>query len=444
MTKIVTLLLFLTSSALAFAKIDGPASAKILYPTIAEEQAFVAKFFEIVELHKNSDPLLEGHGPSIREYSLDKIKFAFMVNDKADKIDLVFFNWNLPTVPGLELHQVLSQLYGSPVYILKGVEKKSVASQGDKLDQLTNFSYLLGARYMETQIKLSNPEYQVPEEFKNWKPHSEYMDNSHPLRKTLDTQVLVLLSPKKELYFEHAGATAETRPYFEAMFNQNGVYYNTIMGMMVHEIYHVKEGEDNVNGLADRREIPENRNALIAQLKSDTYLKNLFVTYAKIVFSIGDALKNHTAPSGETEKLDELKAVITEIKSKYPNAWSFIWAYEYKEGFAEYVSAYSMIQSDITTFAQQIDLQKNDENNFAYRTGAIGGLYLAYRFKKMPFNNSEDHSYGLWELILDKVMTNQSPLNIQAIIAKYGNSQFDDEQEIANIIEYLVSTVTEN
>ncbi len=133
MTKLVTLWCTLTASALAFAE-------PLLYPHSVENQAFVAKFFEIVELHKKNDPLLEGRGPSIKEYSLDKIKFAFMVNETENTVDLVFFNWNLAKFHGLQLHEDLSKEYGSKVYVLKGIVKKSIASQGDKHDQLTNFS----------------------------------------------------------------------------------------------------------------------------------------------------------------------------------------------------------------------------------------------------------------------------------------------------------------
>ncbi|MEK6555390.1 MAG: hypothetical protein AABZ31_09130 [Bdellovibrionota bacterium] len=443
MKTIFILLLVLASSTLSFAKIDGAACSRSLYPTSPDDQAFVAKFFDIVELHKSSDPLLEGKGPSVNEYSLDKMKFAFMVNDRADKVDLVFFNWTLPTFSGLEIEPTTSQLYGSSVYILKDVDKKSIASQGDNNDQLTNFSYMHGARYIETQLKIGSPNTEVPEEFLNWKPHPGYMDRSHPLRQTLDTQVLVLLSPTKELFLLQAGATDETRPFFEQMFSDGGGYHNMIMGMMVHEMFHVKEGEDQVNGLASPRDIAEDRQALEKQLQDDQYLKSLFITYAKIVFSIGDSLKN-AASAEELEKLSDLKAIISEIKVEYPNAWSFIWNYEFTEGFAEYVSAYSMVKAGITSFSQQIDLQKADTNNFAYRTGAIGGLYLAYRLKQMPFENNEDHVNSLWEIILDKVDVQKDTLDIQSIMTKYDQYPMDAKSEIGSVIDYLVSTIMDN
>jgi hypothetical protein len=441
--KIVTLLLILTCSPLALAKTDTGALAKILYPASVEDQVFVAKFFDIVDLHKTSDPLFEGRGPSIRDFSLDKIKFAFMVNDRAEKIDLVFFNWNLSLFSGLERHQALSQLYGSSVYVLKNLDKKSLATQGKGDNQLTNFSYLHGARYMETVMKVARPEMPVPKEFLNWKPHPDYMDGSHPLRETLDTRALVLLSPRKELLFQQFEVNEATRPMFETTFIQGGGYYNVMMGMMIHEMFHVKEGDDIANRLARPRDIPENRKALVGQLKTDTYLKSLYVTYAKLVFSIGDALKSATPTAIEIESLGELKAVIAEIQTKYPNAWTFIWNYEYTEGFAEYVSAYSMIQAGITPLSQQIDLQKIDETNFVYRTGALGGLYLAHRLKTMPFDNNEDHSMSLWEIILAQGEAPLSSLDVQGIIQKYDFYPFDGDAEIAHVIDYLVSTAGE-
>ena len=442
MKKIIILLFALTLSTLALAVQDYSALGKRLYPGSTEDQAFVSKFFEIVELHKTHDPLFEGRGPSIYEYSLDKMKFAFMVNEGVETIDLVFFNWNLSTSPGLEFDSELSKNYGSPVYILKGVSKKAVASQGLNHNQLTNFSYLHGARYMETQLKLENPNADI-EAIINWKPHPEYMDRSHPLRQTLDKGVLILLSPVKELFLQQAGATEDTRPYFEKMFKQKGGFFNVIMGMMVHEMFHAKEGEDGVYQLAKKRKIYEDRKKIIEELKTDSYLRSLFATYAKIVFDIADSLKESSLSVEESSKLSDLKTVIAEIKSKYPDAWKFIWNYEYTEGFAEYVSAYSMIQVGITTFDQQIELQKGDENNFAYRTGAIGGLYMAYRFKSMPFNNNEDHSFSVWEIILNQSEVAGSTLTTQGIVDKYQAYPFNSDEEVDRVIEYLISTVVE-
>ncbi len=288
MTKIVTFIAILTGSVVALASPNYASLSQKMYPNSAEDQAFVSKFFQIVEAHKTNDPLLEGRGPSINEYSLDKIKFAYMINDTPDTIDLVFFNWTLPLFEGLEMHTDFSKLYGSNVYILKGINKKSVASQGKNRSEVTNFSYIFGAHYMEMQIKKDNPNYQVPEQILDWKPNPDYMSRSHPLRVMLNTHTLVLLSPSKDLFLKQAGMTEQTKPYFEAMMNKNGGFYNMIMGMMVHEMFHVKEGEDQVNNLANKRKIDEDRKSLVTQLQTDTYLKSLMATYVKIVFTLGE------------------------------------------------------------------------------------------------------------------------------------------------------------
>lgn len=442
MTKIVTLIAILTSSVAAFASPNYSTLSQQMYPNNIEDQAFVSKFFDIVEAHKTNDPLLEGRGPSINEYSLDKIKFAYMVNETSDTLDLVFFNWNLSLFEGLELQSDYSKLYGSNVYILKGINKKSVASQGKNRSEVTNFSYIFGAHYMEMQIKKDNPTYQVPEQLLDWKPNPDYMARSHPLRATLNTNTLVLLSPSKDLFLKQAGMTEQTKPYFEAMMNKNGGFYNMIMGMMVHEMFHVKEGEDQVNNLAKKRKISEDRKSLVAELQADNYLKSLMATYVKIVFSIGESLKDKKANAQEPILLADLNAIITEMKSKYQNVWNFIWNYEYTEGFAEYVSAYSMVQGGIVSLAQKIDLEKADTgNNFAYRTGALGGLYLATRLNEMPFKNQEDHAESVWQIILRKNQTAMSSTSPQDLIAKYSNVQIDGDNEVKRVIDYLVSTV---
>ncbi|MGZ6479080.1 MAG: hypothetical protein ACXWQE_07250 [Bdellovibrionales bacterium] len=444
MTKIVALVALLTTSILAFASPNYSTLTSLLYPASSEDQAFVLKFFEIVEAHRKNDPFLGGRGPSINGYSLDKIKFALMVNETAETIDLVFFHWTLPLFDGLELDKSLSALYGSNVYIMRGVNKKLIASQGQNRDELTNFSYILGAHFVEKHLTKDHPKLPVPQEILDWKPNPEYMEKSHPLRATLDTHTLVLLSPSREVFFKQSGITESTRSYFEEMLKSEGGYDNIVMGMMVHEMFHVKEGEDQTNDLANKREIDEDRTALIAQLQSDAYLKSLLAAYVKIVFSLGDSLKSKSPLAEEDMLLKDLKRVIVELKTKYENGWKFIWNYEYTEGFAEYVSAYSMIQVGITSLDKKIDLEKgNSGNNFTYRTGTFGGLYLANRLHEMPFKNEEDHFESVWEIILRLKQTPISDTSAVDVLAKYDHLPIDGENEVQRVIDYLVSTVGE-
>lgn len=445
MTKIVTFLMVLTSSALAKAAPDYSTLAKKLYSTNVEDQAFVSKFFDILEAHKTRDPLLEAKGPSIRDYSVDKIKFALITNITSTTVDLTFFNWKLPSFQGLELDPSLSRLYGSNVYTLKNMHRKSIASQGKNRSQLTNFSYMLGANTMEKQIKRGAPAgYQVPEEYLNWKPHPEYMDRSAPLRQALDANSLTILSPNKDVFFEGAGITPDLRSFMENHFSKAGGYINMIMGVMFHEMFHVKEGEDQINNFAVPRNIGENRKEIANQLKANERLRLLMATYAKIVFSIGDSLKNKAVGPSERQQLADLNTIILELKNTSTEAWKFIWDYEYTEGFAEYVSAYSMVQGGIVTLEQKIELEKNDgANNFTYRTGAIGGLYLANRIQEMPFGNQEDHRESVWEIILRKSQIQAGGASANEIIAKYSSGTLDGENEVKRVIDYLVSTIME-
>lgn len=443
-TKIVAFASLLTFSTLAFANPDYAKLTSSLYPNSQEDQTFTSKFFEIVEAHKVADPLLEGKGPSIREFSIDKIKFAFITNIQEKTVDLVFFNWTLPVFQGLELNESLSAFYGSNVYTMKDVNKKSIASQGQDRSQLTNFSYMLGANTMEQQLlRNAPPGYKVPEQILNWKPNPEYMDRSTPLRQALDINTLVILSPNKQVFFDGMGVPAAAQPFMEAHFAKNGGFQNVVMGMMVHEMFHAKEGEDQVNGLSQRRNLNESRAEIVKQLQADTHLRSLMATYVRIIFSIGDSLKNQSVNATELEQLNDLSAVITEFKTSYPEAWKFIWNFEYTEGFAEYASAYTMIQVGVTTFHQKIDLEKADvSNNFAYRTGTFGGLYLSTRLRQMPFSNSEDHRESVWEIVLRLTNTKSSNQSSDQLISKYLNVPgVDGDDEVKRVIDYLISTV---
>jgi hypothetical protein len=329
---------------------------------------------------------------------------------------------------------------------MKNVSKKSIASQGKGRSQLTNFSYIFGANYMEKQIKKDAPAgFQVPEQFRDFKPHPEYMDRSAPLRQALDAQILVLLSPSKAVFMDGFGVSEEARPFVEKTIASRGGFENMLMGMMVHEMFHTKQGEDQVNGLALGRKINEDRKELGRQLQADARLRSLLVTYVKIVFSLGDSLKKSNASSAELVQLSDLQVIIGELKSKYPEAWKFVWNYEYTEGFAEYVSAYSMIQVGVTSFQQKIDLEKNDRsNNFAYRTGALGGLYVMKRLQQMPFGRDEDHHESIWEIILRLADITTSEPTLDRVILKYSRVLgVDADEEIKLVRDYLVSTVLE-
>ena len=419
--------------------------SKALYPANSEDQEFTSKFFQIVELHKGQDPFFGGRGPSISGYSLDEIKFAFMVNITETQVDLIIFNWSLPVFEGLEIVPDISEMYGKTVYVLKGLDKTLIASQGVNHDTLTNFSYMLGSEYLRAQIQSKNPEFEVPDEILDWKPHPGYMGREHPLRQALGTHSLPLLSPSKELFVSQFATnfTEEMLDIFEKHLEDRGGFEKIILGMMIHEIYHVKEGQDGANGLAEQRDIPLDRENLVEKLESDERLKQLYSAYAKIVFSIGDSLKSETVGQNELQQLRDLSVVISALRTNYPNAWAFIWDFEYTEGFAEYVSAYSTIQIGMTTLAEEIDLQKGDHaNNFTYRTGALGGLYLRERLEVMPFDNREEFSRSPWELIIERSDLNGTRLLSESeIVAQYAGYPFDIDAEITSVCEYLVSTV---
>jgi hypothetical protein len=87
MNKLIAIALFIFSSA-ATGATRYVELGRQLYPQNSEDQAFVSKFFEIVEMEKTRNPLLNGRGPSISEYRLDKFRFAFMTDETRDTVDL--------------------------------------------------------------------------------------------------------------------------------------------------------------------------------------------------------------------------------------------------------------------------------------------------------------------------------------------------------------------
>ena len=181
MPKVVISLIFLTFSLSAFADIDSSQTANLLYPTMEQEKRLLKQYFDVVESHRSQDPFFEKSGPSISGYSLDGIRFGIIFNENSDAVDLALFNWDLEIVSGLMQDQDLSQAYGSPVYVYKGIKKIGIGTQGPNLDQLSNFSYLLGADHAGG----------------DWKPHPNYLDRDHPLRIALKGFNLPLIHPSK-------------------------------------------------------------------------------------------------------------------------------------------------------------------------------------------------------------------------------------------------------
>ncbi len=426
-------------SAFAQAEPDYKKAVEILYPQSTDDQSFMQKLFDIVEIHKTQDPLMGGKGPSVTGFGLNKQPIAFIINEREKLIDLVLINWNLPVFSGLDIHSDLSEAIAAKAYILKNIDKKSVATQGENHDELANFSYINGSNFMEKQIKADNPDMIISEEFLNWKPHPDYMDKAHPLRVALDGLTLTLLNPSKEKFFDIYASLSDVNA-MEALLESQGGYLNTILGMMVHEAFHVKEGNDNMLQNVARRSIDIDRKKLVEQLQSDNKLKALFASYINIVFSIGDSIGGSSQPN--LSLMADLQVVIDEIKDKYSDAWKFIWDFEYTEGFAEYVSAQSMVAAGITSLPKQIEFQKTDpSNNFAYRTGSIGGLYLYYQLKSMPFSNDESLTMSVWEIIISQQAVPKSDYKIDEIVERNSTSSIDLNSEIDRVVEYLISTV---
>lgn len=431
-------LLWLLLSVSAFGQDQCLSSA--LYPNSVDEQDFVNTFMKVVENHKNGlDPLMGGSGPSISRYQIDKMKFAFIREAKDGKVDLVLFNWNLEVFDGLEKDEDLSKLYGKDVYILKGLDPEMIASQGENNDQLTNFSYILGANTYAESVRVKYPGITISDEFANWKPHPKYMDRTHPLRKALNAETLVLLSPSEKLFKDQFGPSEEAKAYYDQMVKTKGGFKKIMNGVMVHEMFHIKENQDQTLGLVKEREDKTDRKQLAKELE-DRRLVELLSSYTGLVFKIG---RDISANDQSKKNLESLSVVIDSIKSEYPNAWNYIWNYEYTEGFAEYASAQSLVDAKLFTLPEIIDLEiKDTANNIAYRTGTLGGLYLRNNLKIMPFANQEDHSKSVWELVIEQEKV-QSSGEINKIVEK--NKLPDDEfqSEIDAIKEYLTSTVQE-
>ncbi len=426
------------------AKMDVPSVPELLYPDSDRDQKFTEKFFKILELHKKEDPFLGGRGPSVPKYDLNEMLFAFMINDEGEFIDLAIFNWNLESQPGFEYSPILSIQYAKPVYILRGVKKEEIVTQDGGV--LSNFSYILGADYIKGQIERSTGEaYEGPTEFLDFKPHDKYLDRNSELRKALGEQSLILLAPG-EKYFYAATALdfdgmseAEKENIRVTMSGETGeTFENKILGMMVHESFHVHE---SLTGKS--RNIPDEREELLEDMQSSKELKKLMSLYAKVVFTVADGLVETSVSDKEIQSLEDLKFVIQKLK-KTPNAWNYIRSYEYTEGFAEYVSAYSLMKINAMSLQEAIDLQKKDSaNNFVYRTGALAGLFLNLKLGQMPFSKQEDHRYGAWEIVIEQLNIEVSKLNIRELLDKYSQYDFDEESELKRVEEYLESTVWE-
>lgn len=434
--KAAVLCVLMIISEFAQAKIEKSKLAYTLYPQNIEDQEFISKFFEVMEVHDKNDPFFMGLGPSIHSFNLNNIKFALMFNETTTTVDLAIFNWNLPIFSNLNLSIQLSQFYGKPVYLLKQIDKKSISSQGGSAPLLTAFSYINGATHIEKLMKQISPGQEISKDILDSIPHPDFMERSHPLRQALGAEVLVLLSPSKNIFFSEPHSTREKISELERDLDPFGGYLNVALGMQLHEMFHVKDSIDRALGNSKSRTIAIDIEALKNSLKADSRLRALILTYTQIIFSFADNLEaDAAADSSFKEKLQDLQIVIQTLKSEYPNVWNFIWTYEYTEGFAEYSSASSMIRIGVVSFKNEIKNQKNDVNNFTYRTGAIAGLTMFFRIKKMSFQKNEDHLLSAWEIVLQHYNIHAIG-TVDGVIAKYHADKLDEEKEIGLVLKY--------
>ena len=411
--------------------------ARILYPNNVEDQKFVRTFLKVLRLHKKKDPFAGGAGPSMRGFSIDKMPFSFLVNLRTTRVDLVIFNWKGPMFQGLLPQRELTHFFATPVYVLPNVPRSEIATQGENFDVLTNFSYVLGTKTMTASYERNFPGFPIPPELSNFKPHPGYLDGTHPLRQALGSDTLPLISPSKSLL--NLG-TGERESELEERFKPHGGYISTILGMVLHEMFHLAESNDVVSGKVTGRPIHVLKGKLRRDMRTQKQLRDLLLLYSKIVFKLSATLGSRASPSTDA-MFAHLKFVIGLLKRDHPTAWNFIWDFEYTEGFAEFASAQSLVGISAVTFKEEIRNQKLDsENNFTYRTGALGGLIHTKFYGPVTFTQQEDKVMSIWEIILRKKDPKETTQTYQEIKDIYEEVGLDYKKEMAKLVEYLETT----
>ncbi len=404
--------------------------ARLLYPEGDKETiALTASFFQVLTNHKTNDPFLGMKGPSGIEYALNKNKFAFIINDFDELADLAIFNWGSEPANGFEIASELSEVYGSTVYFFKGLRQQNIITS-----PALNFSYILGSDYIESQLLNSGMDV-VTESFKDFKPHPNYLEKTHRLREAIGDGSMPLFSPKREYIFNIVPPEVKAS-FEEALLAQGGLIYK-ILGMWLHETYHVVEGEAGVKREIPTRVIPEDDAKALNLLENSKEVQILVNTYIKIIFSLAEHLTNENITETDLVMLRDLKLIIDLLKSNYPEVWNIIWTYEYTEGFAEYVSSESLISAGLISLLDNVRFEKADGNSFPYRTGTFAGHFMRFKLRKMLFNNLQDHFFSPWELIIKDLVSTGAITPLNGIIKKYNGYLTDANLEIDKLIEYL-------
>jgi hypothetical protein len=405
---------------------------KYLYKK-SNDQDFVDQFFSIVNIHRNQDPFLGGAGPNVSTFNLHEMTFAFMINETTDTVDLAIFNWKGPIFNDLIYDTQLSRLYGSNVYLFRKVKNKLLATQGVGGNELSNFSYLMGADYFTaTYNKMGAQGNQPPDDFK---PQPDYMDKSHPLRVALATNSLVLLSPSRKYVLASFGPSANDAIVGQIMAPLGGFVFSYLL-MMVHESYHVKEGIDLANGNKEVSLVDTNFQKVTEQLQQPSVAK-LVMIYTKIIFILSQNLSDKKINSSEMRNLADLKFIINALK-KYPDVLEFISEYEYVEGYAEYVAADSLTKARVISLNKLLKFEQvTSLNNLTYRTGAIGGLYLNYKLNRFPFSASKRPKFSTWEIIVSLSKPPQVSTSLKEIDEKYSKLiTLDENEELRRLLDY--------
>ncbi len=450
----IIIILFVLISTVLNAKPNYQKAAQILYPGNNVDQELVVKVFEMLKLHENKTPFFKLKGPFVSGFNLNNQPIALIANDRESLVDLVFLNWKKDIFDGLQSYDELSRFLEKPVYILKDVDKKSISAQGEGRGELFIFSYVYGSSVRIKQSVADGLDLSKFSGFTESPFHSEYMKSHHPLRLSLDDEILTILSPSETIFYSMFGNI--DRLEIDKLIDTNGGFFNVTLGMMAHESYHAKSGIDKAQQNVPLMQFNFEAESLIQQLKNNLQLRALFGSYISLIFQISSFIDDPSKHldtsyknSTKHELLSDLRAIISELKNNYHDAWTFIWMYEYEEGFAEYASAWSMINIGIISLKEEILFQKDDPyNNFTYRTGAIAGLYLYYKLKNMPFIYNKELTMSVWEIIISEeldfkkqITPKKSIKTIDEILKRDYSIVIDIDDEIDRIIEFLEESV---
>lgn len=398
--------------------------ARELYPLRPDDQWVFLNFLKQVELHRYKTPLKGNNFPYGANFDLSRTPFVFAYNSTKTKTDLMFFGWKFGAVKGLKKNEKVSKLLGMPVFTFEGMDIEKISSQEEGDNELGFFSYFAPAS-LKYPVELSEEDKK-----RIFMPHRKYLDYKHPLRIAMGANMVSIFNPNIADLVKKIKKEKKPLKKSESL----GSPKEIVLHVLVHETYHIVEA--NLQVEAEMYKSPK-KDFSYDEIKAKPELARLMYVYLETTKSAyRHQLENKDAEFKKS--LSQIHSIMERIKTTSPSFWQHTTYGEYSEGFAEFATFQTFLDSGIYSPKKVWKLLNGGNSNpFYYQTGNVGGLTSRLVKLKIDWKEVHKKKYSIWEVIWDKYKKTLNELNESELDEFINKMTKNKESEIEELTKKI-------